>query len=54
MFLALWKKCTDLAAHIVNVELHQGNTPCHTTKVQASYSSTIFNGPGTIGLRIFF
>jgi len=50
-----------LAAHIENVELYQDNAPCHTTRstllewcvrVQASYPSTIFYGPGTIGLRI--
>jgi len=57
---ALWKKLPDLAAHIENVIMHQDNALCRTTRntllksvrVPASYSSTIFNGPGTIGLRI--
>ena len=29
---ALWKKRLDLAAHIANVGLYQGNTPYHTTR----------------------
>ena len=29
---AMWEKRLDWAAHIANVELHQGNAPCHTTR----------------------
>ena len=29
---ALWKKRPDLASHIANIEFHQGNATCHTTR----------------------